>query len=149
MKVVIGSDHLGWEHKEAIKESLSDFSEFEVDDVGCYEPGAMVEYDAYAELVGGFISNGSADMGILICGAGHGMNQCVSKYAGVRAATCQHVSSAQMSRNHNNANVLCIAAKFVPETDAVFMAAFWLKFKFHGGRHQERLERIAALEGGA
>ena len=150
MKVVIGSDHLGYECKEAIKESLFEFSEFEVEDVGCHweshQPIGMVEYDAYASLVGDAISSGSADMGILLCGSGIGMNMCVSKYPGVRAATCHNVASAQKSRNHTNANVLCMGAWFVPEPDAVVIATYWLKFKFDGGRHQERLDRIASLE---
>jgi len=150
MKIVIGSDHLGYEHKEAIKESLAGFSEFEVKDVGCHweshEPMEMVEYDDYAQLVGEAISSGSAEMGILICWSGTGMNQCVSKYPGVRAATCHNITSAQMSRNHTNANVLCMGSRFVLEMDAVVMAAYWLKFKFDGGRHQKRLDRIARLE---
>ena len=150
MKVIIGSDHLGYAHKEAIKESLFEFSEFEVEDVGCHweshEPIRMVEYDIYAKEVGRAISTGNADMGILICWSGIGMNQCVSKYPGVRAASCHNITIAQMSRNHNNANVLCMGARFVLEMDAVVMAAYWLKFKFDGGRHQERLERIAKLE---
>jgi len=152
LKVIIGSDHLGYEHKEAIKESLAEFSEFEVKDVGCPNPETLVsasimfEYDIYAKDVGKAISSGSADMGILICWSGTGMNQCVSKYPGVRAATCHNLTIAQMSRNHNNANVLCMGSRFVLEPDAVVMAAYWLKFKFDGGRHQERLDRIARLE---
>jgi len=133
LKVVIGSDHLGWIHKEEIKNSLIDL-EFEVEDFGCSNDTDMVNYNTYAEAVAGAVSSGKADRGILICGSGHGMNIAANKIVGVRAVSCHNLLSAQLSRNHNDANVLCLGAHLVSVTDALVIAAYWCQFEFHHGR---------------
>jgi len=145
LRIVIGSDHLGWIHKEEIKNSLIDLG-FEVEDFGCSNSIDMVNYNTYAEAVAGAVSSGKADRGILICGSGHGMAMVANRYPGVRAANCHNIASAQLSRNHTDANVLCLGAEFVAIPDALVVAAYWCQFAFEGGRHAGRLERIARLE---
>jgi len=146
MKVSLGCDHEGWYHKERIKESLIELG-FEVDDVGCHSEGIKVDYNKYAEKVSEAVSANRADRGILLCGSGHGMTMIANRYPGVRAANCTTLGSAQMSRNHTDANVLCMGAWFVPEPDAISIACYWVAFEFEGGRHQVRVDKIAKLEG--
>jgi len=145
MKVAIGCDHEGWYQKERIKENLIELG-FDVSDVGCHSEDVKVDYNRYAEKVAEAVSANRVDRGILICGSGHGMAMVSNRYPGVRAANCTSLGSAQMSRNHTDANVLCLGSWFVPEPDAITIACYWITFTFEGGSHQARVNKIAKLE---
>ena len=141
MKIVIGCDHGALELKETVKEVLKEFPEAEVQDMGTYT-AESVDYPEIAEKVCKEIVNGSAEKGILLCGTGIGISMAANKIKGIRAALCSDVFSARMSREHNNANVLVMPARFASFETALKMVDTWLNTQFEGGRHQRRIEKI-------
>jgi len=141
MKIAVGNDHLGCEHKSGIIDGLEKAG-CEVIDMGCNNPGAMVDYTVYAKAVAQAVSSGQVDRGVLVCGSGHGCCIAANKYPGVRAVNCPNITSAHYSRLHTDANVLCIGAWFVGTPDATVMAYTWFDLEFEGGRHQERVDRL-------
>ncbi len=141
MKIIIGSDHAGFDLKEALKESFDGMV-----DVGTYSEDS-VDYPDFAAKVARAISSGEFERGILICGSGVGMSIVANKFPGVRAALCTDVDTARMSRMHNDSNVLVLAGR---RTDAEIAAAIvkvWFNTKFEGGRHKRRLDKIKNIEG--
>ncbi len=146
MKIVIGSDHHGIQARGKIAARLTDLGHT-VADLGTCSTEA-VDYPDIAALVAGRVSSGEADRGILICGSGIGMAIAANKLPGVRAAPCQDDYSAEMSRRHNDANVLCLSDDRVDMAGNVRLAELWIATTFDGGRHQRRVDKITQLEAG-
>ncbi|MCF8055568.1 MAG: ribose 5-phosphate isomerase B [Desulfocapsa sp.] len=138
MKIAIGSDHGGFALKEVILTLLQEL-DHDVEDVGCFGHDS-VDYPGFADLVCEKISQGAADKGILICGTGIGMSMAANKHKGIRAALCCDQYTARMSREHNDANVLCIGERVTGPGVAEEIVRTWLSTPFVGGRHQRRIE---------
>jgi ribose 5-phosphate isomerase B len=144
MKIALGADHAGFELKNQIKESLQKQG-ITVCDEGT-NSGDSVDYPDYARLVAHDVAEQRADLGILVCGSGIGMAIAANKVAGIRAAKVDNEYEAQMSREHNNANVLTLGARILNQEQAVGIVKKWLATPFAGGRHERRVEKIAAME---
>jgi ribose 5-phosphate isomerase B len=144
MKIAIGSDHRGYDAKRRVVLSLQNMGH-EVLDMGT-DSSASVDYPDFAFLVAQAISGQQADRGILICGTGIGMCIAANKVAGVRAAPCHDTITAEMSRRHNDANVLCLSADLLSEELIDRMVKIWLETEFEGGRHARRVEKIRGIE---
>ncbi|MEX0793102.1 MAG: ribose 5-phosphate isomerase B [Pirellulaceae bacterium] len=144
MRVAIGSDHRGFEVKAKIIEHLKSLGH-EVVDCGADDCGA-VDYPDIATSVSTLIIESSVDRGILICGSGIGMSITANKFPGVRAATCHDDLTAEMSRRHNNVNVMCLSADLLGERLIDRMLDIWLSTEFEGGRHERRVKKIQAVE---
>lgn len=146
MKIAVGNDHRGVNAKQRVAAVLAELGH-EVSDLGPTAP-ASVDYPDYAIVVAEAVSAGKAERGILICATGHGMCIAANKVCGVRAANCRDTVDAEMSRLHNDANVLCLSADLVGEDLMDRMVRVWLETKFEGGRHAKRLEKIGKYENG-
>jgi ribose 5-phosphate isomerase B len=144
MKVVLGSDHGGIHLKEAIKSVLEDMH-IPFEDVGCDCPDS-VDYPDYALPVAKRVADGEFDRGILICGTGLGMSITANKVPGIRCVVVSDEFSAQMSREHNNANVLALGERVIGPGLAEKIVRTWLTTEFAGGRHARRVEKIHAVE---
>ena len=144
MKIAIGSDHRGFEVKRRIVALLNQLGH-EVLDVGP-EGRDSVDYPDYALQVGAAVSEGRVERGILICGTGIGMCIAANKVKGVRAAPCHDSITAEMSRRHNDANVLCLSADLLGEELIDRMVRIWLTTDFEGGRHAQRVGKICRYE---
>jgi len=142
--LVIASDHGGLELKDAIKGLLQSRG-LVVEDMGTISPES-VDYPDYGEKVARAVSKGEAEQGILICGTGIGMSIVANKFPGVRAALVTDEFTAQMSREHNDANVLVMGGRVLSPEQASKMVSIWLDTEYEGGRHQRRLDKIAELE---
>lgn len=140
MKIIIGCDHGGFELKQEIMHFLS-HQGHQVSDAGCFTTDS-VDYPDFATAVCAAIDNEEADNGILICGTGIGMSIAANKKNGIRAALCTEPFSARMSREHNNANVLCLGARVTGTSLALDIVDVWLKTEFSGGRHQRRIDML-------
>ncbi len=146
MKIAIGCDHGGFELKQVIKQFLEGHG-FIVTDVGTNTTDS-VDYPDYAYTVGELVANGSVRRGVLVCGTGIGICIAANKVKGVRAALCYDVFTAKMSREHNDANVLCLGGRTTKKELALDILETWLNTSFEGGRHQKRIEKISAYETG-
>jgi len=146
MKIAIGSDHRGFETKKIIKSVIAELGS-ECIDLGT-DSNDPTDYPDWAYLVANAVADGQADNGILICSTGIGMSIAANKVKGVRAALCHDELSARYSKDHNNANVLCIPGDQVGETHVRKIVEVWLKTDFSGGRHQRRVNKITAIEQG-
>jgi ribose 5-phosphate isomerase B len=146
MKIAIGSDHRGFDAKRRIVASLRQLGH-EVVDVGT-ESGESVDYPDYAFQVAQAVSEGRVERGILICGTGIGMCIAANKVRGVRAAPCHDSITAEMSRRHNNANVLCLSADLLGDELIERMLRIWLDTEFEGARHARRVDKITRFEAG-
>lgn len=144
MKIIIGADHAGFELKEKIKLHLLE-SGHTLEDVGINN-NESVDYPDYAAKVARGVSEGKFERGILICGSGIGMAMAANKLPNVRAVTGNDLKSARLSREHNDANVLAIGARFVSAALAEEITDTWLSSLFEGGRHQRRIDKISELE---
>ncbi len=144
MKIALGADHAGYELKYKIGRHLRQKG-VEVQDEGTYS-GESVDYPDYARPVARDVSQGRADLGILVCGSGIGMAMTANKVAGIRAANVCSEYQAQLSREHNNANVLTLGARILKDDEALRIVDTWLATTFAGGRHERRLEKIRAVE---
>ena len=146
MKVALGSDHRGYEVKEQIKAILTELGHEFIDfGANSNEP---VDYPDTAYLTAKAVSTKEADRGILICATGIGMCMAANKVQGVRAALCHEELIAQVSRVHNDSNVLCLSGDQIGETLLRKMVETWLSTEFSGGRHQRRVNKITAIEQG-
>ncbi len=140
MKIAIGSDHAGFNYKEAIKDHLQQAGH-DLEDLGTFTE-ASCDYPDYAHAVANAVEQGKADFGVLVCGSANGVAITANKHAGIRAAICWEKEIAILARAHNNANIICIPARFV-STDAAFeMVDAFLDTAFEGGRHQTRVGKI-------
>lgn len=146
MRIAIAADHAGFELKELLRSALS-VKGHEVHDLGTCGP-APVDYPDYARALGEAVVAGTAERGILLCGSGVGASVAANKVRGVRAGLCHDVFLAEIARANNDTNVLVMGAKVVAADLAEEIAAIWLTTPFKGGRHQRRLDMIAALERG-
>ena len=146
MLIAIGCDHRGLNLKMAIMELLSELGH-EYEDLGCYDTGS-VDYPDTGGKVAQAVAKRRVDHGILVCSTGIGMSIAANKVPGVRAALCHDTFSAQRSRAHNDANVLCLGEWVVGEGLAKEIVKAYLAAEFEGGRHARRLEKVRALEEG-
>ncbi len=144
MRIALGSDHRGFGVKQKIGDLLRRFNH-EVVDVGAYG-NESVDYPDVAAVVGEKVSKKEVDRGILICGTGIGMSIVANKFTGVRAAPCHDDITAEMSRRHNDLNVLCLSADLLGEKLIDRMVEIWLNTEFEGGRHARRVDKITDLE---
>src|ERR1700722_12971240 len=144
MKIAIGSDHRGFEVKRRIITVLQQMGH-EALDVGPQSRDS-VDYPDYAFQVGTAVSEGRAQRGVLICGTGIGMCIAANKVKGVRAAPCHDSITAEMSRRHNDANVLCLSADLLGEELLDRMVKIWLETDFEGGRHARRVDKIGRFQ---
>lgn len=144
MKIAVGSDHRGYDKKRRIVTLLTQLGH-DVLDLGPAGAGS-VDYPDYAFEVAKAVSQRRVDRGILICGTGIGMCIAANKVVGVRAAPCHDSITADMSRRHNDANVLCLSADLLGEELIDRMVRIWLETEFEGGRHARRVEKIAHFE---
>lgn len=145
MKIAIGSDHAGYEEKETIKQQLAGMG-IEVADFGTNSAELSVDYPDFAERVGEAVTSGEAERGILVCGSGIGISIAANKIPGIRAALAWNAETAALARQHNDANILAVGARTTaPETIKEIVNAY-LTNQFSGGRHTQRVEKIAALE---
>ena len=144
MRVAIGCDHRGFEVKDKLADQIERLGH-EVFDAGTNDCDS-VDYPDFAEIVAQRVAAGKADRGILICGTGIGMAIAANKVNGVRAATCHDDLTAEMSRRHNDTNVLCLAADLLTDPLIDRMVSIWLKTDFEGGRHARRIDKITRLE---
>ncbi len=138
--LAIGSDHAGYDVKELLKKTLSETG-WTVEDKGTFSTDST-DYPDYAHEVAKAVETGAAPLGILVCGSGNGVCITANKHHGVRAALAWTPEIAELARQHNDANVVCIPARFVSEADAQAIADTFLKTAFEGGRHSRRVEKI-------
>ncbi len=144
MRIAIGSDHRGYHLKEKLSNILKTKGH-EVSDVGTSVAEA-VDYPDFAALVGKKVSEGSVDRGILICGTGIGMAITANKFPNVRAAACTDEVTAEISRRHNDLNVLCLSADMLSPRIVERMVEIWIETDFEGGRHSRRVDKIHQIE---
>ena len=144
MKIIIGSDHGGIHLKEVLKQHLAERG-IEVHDAGTYTEESC-DYPDIALQVCRAVTAGDGDRGVLVCGTGIGMSMAANKVEGIRAALCGDVFSATMSREHNDANVICLGERVLGPGLAVCVLDAWLDTEFAGGRHARRVNKIMAIE---
>jgi ribose 5-phosphate isomerase B len=144
MRVAIGNDHRGYRVKDKLIRVLQQLGH-DVEDDGSHDSGS-VDYPDVASVVSRKVAGGRADRGILICGTGIGMCIAANKVCGIRAAACHDELEAQISRRHNDTNVLCLSADMLGSRDIEGMIQVWLDTPFDGGRHARRLGKIAEIE---
>jgi RpiB/LacA/LacB family sugar-phosphate isomerase len=145
MKVIIGSDHGGFELKEDLKAQLADLR-IEVVDLGTNSEAA-VDYPDFGRAVAEQVSSGKFDRGILICGTGIGMSMVANRFPGVRAALVHDLYTARLSREHNDANLLVLGGRTTGKGLAREILKVWLEASFEGGRHARRVDKIKELDG--
>ena len=145
MKIIIGSDHAGYKLKKTVVQFLKE-KHIEVEDIGT-DSEDPVDYPDYGFRVAESVSNGSYKRGILICGSGIGMSIVANKVPGIRAALCMTPEQAELSKRHNDANILVLAGRFTDEQTARESVKRWLNAKFEGGRHARRVKKIHAHNG--
>ena len=139
--IPIGADHAGFEMKEVLKTELTKLG-FQPDDVGALSENPEDDYPDYAHPLARKVSRGEAKRGILLCGSGIGVDIIANRYPHVRAALSWMPEIAELSRRHNDSNVLVIPARFVSNVEAVDMMKRWLSTPFEGGRHERRVAEI-------
>jgi ribose 5-phosphate isomerase B len=144
MKIALGSDHAGFELKEQIKQQLQSRG-IAVDDRGTHSADSC-DYPDYARLVSEQVAAHGADFGILVCGTGIGMSMAANKVPGIRAARVVSELDAELSREHNDANVLTLGARILTPGETFKIIEKWLSTPFSGGRHERRVDKIMAIE---
>lgn len=146
MKLAIGCDHGGFALKEAVREYLEEHK-IPYKDFGAYSTDS-VDYAPIAAQTARYVASGQADYGVLICSTGLGISIAANKVKGIRAAVCTNEFCAEMTRRHNNANILCMGGKVVDQELALKMLDIFLHTEFDGGRHQRRIDQITQIEEG-
>jgi len=144
MRIAIGADHAGFRLKEHLKDTLKNLGH-DVADLGT-DGEASVDYPPICAAVGRAVVSGKADRGIVLGGSGQGEQIAANKVRGVRAALCNDLFTARLSRQHNNANVLSMGGRIVAFGLADEILTLWLETPFEGGRHQKRLDQVAEIE---
>ena len=139
LKIAIGADHAGFEYKVAIAKWLNAEN---LKDFGTYSPDS-VDYPDFAHPVASAVENGEFDFGILICGIANGVAITANKHHGIRAAICWNEELASLARRHNNANIVCIPARFISIEEAENIVKTFLSTDFEGGRHANRVNKIS------
>lgn len=141
MLIPIGCDHAGFEMKMQLIEFLK-AKGYEVKDHGCYSTDS-IDYPDFAHPVANQVEENEGMLGILLCGSGNGINMTANKHQGIRAALCWKKEIAQLAREHNDANILTLPARFISIEEAKEMVDVFLNTNFEGGRHQKRVDKIA------
>jgi len=144
MKIAIGSDHVGIELKPAVMNYLIELGH-EVEDFGAYND-ERTDYPSYGKAVAESVTSGSNDLGILICGTGVGISITANKIRGIRAVVCSEPYSAQLSKMHNNTNILAFGSRVVGPELAKMIVKEWLDAEYEGGRHEKRVQMIGQIE---
>jgi ribose 5-phosphate isomerase B len=140
--IAIGSDHAGFAQKQQVLEWLGKKG-YQVMDEGVYE-NISVDYPDYAHPVANAVEEGKAAFGILLCGSANGVAMTANKHKGIRAAICWQTEIASLARLHNNANILCLPARYISTEDAIAILEKFIHTNFEGGRHEKRVSKIAA-----
>ena len=138
-KIALGADHAGFQMKQIIKSFLEDFT---IEDFGTYSEDS-VDYPDFAHPVANAVESGQFDLGILVCGSANGVAITANKHSGIRAAISWEVEIASLARRHNNANIICIPARFVSDQTAKEMIKIFIETPFEGGRHTGRVNKIS------
>lgn len=141
MKIALGADHGGFQLKEKVARLLEQLGH-RVEDTGCHSSDS-VDYPDFADPVVALVADGDCDRGILICGTGIGMSLAANRNRKIRAANCHDEYTARMSREHNDANILCLGARVIGEGVAFDLIKVWLDTAFAGGRHQQRIAKYS------
>jgi ribose 5-phosphate isomerase B len=141
LPIVIGSDHAGFEYKTKLVQWLQEKG-FEVLDMGVHQSNS-VDYPDFAHPVANAVERDEAAFGILLCGSANGVCMTANKHQGIRAALCWEAEVAKLTRQHNNANIICIPARFVAFEYARQMTELFMDTQFEGGRHQLRIDKIS------
>jgi ribose 5-phosphate isomerase B len=144
MKIALAADHAGFEDKEKLKKTLDEMG-IAYDDMGT-DSCDSVDYPDYARKVGEAVADGEYDRGLLLCGSGTGMAIAANKVPGIRAAVAWNEDIAKLSRQHNDANVLSIPARFISQDEVNRIVKAWFSADFEGGRHERRVEKIEQIE---
>lgn len=144
MKIAMGSDHAGFELKEAIRDRLESEG-LEVEDVGTHT-AESVDYPPFAARAAALVADGSAERGVLVCGSGNGVAIVANKIEGIRAVNAHDADEAEMSRRHNDANVVTLSGQRLGPEEAAAIVEKFLATGFDGGRHARRVDEIADLE---
>ncbi len=139
-KLAIGADHAGFQYKQLIAELLKTL-DYEIEDFGTYSEDS-VDYPDFAHPVASFVEINPDSLGILVCGSGNGVAMVANKHADIRAALCWNEDLARLARSHNDANIICIPARFVSPELARDMVREFLNTSFEGGRHANRVDKI-------
>lgn len=142
-RIALGSDHAGFDLKQYIKEYLESITEhkLEINDWGCYSE-ERADYPDFAHKVAGQISEGKADLGILVCGSGNGISMAANKWSDIRCALCWNSEITEMARLHNNANILSLPGRYISKEEAIKCIDAFLNTEFEGGRHSDRISKI-------
>lgn len=141
MKLGIASDHAGFELKEGLKNHLSALG-YELEDFGTHSSDST-DYPDYAHPLSASVESKKNDLGILICGSGNGVCMAANHHQGIRAALAWNEEVASLARQHNNANVLCLPARYISEKEAFSITEAYLNASFEGGRHERRVDKIS------
>ncbi|MFL2609947.1 MAG: ribose 5-phosphate isomerase B [Flavobacteriaceae bacterium] len=141
MRISIGNDHAGVEYKNYIREYLLD-KNIQVNNYGT-DSLDSVDYPDFAHPVSNDVNEEKSDLGILICGSGNGVCMTANKYKNVRAALCWNKELALLSKSHNNANIVCIPARFIEKKEALEIIKTFISEEFEGGRHERRVNKIS------
>lgn len=141
--IAIGSDHAGFELKNKIIKHLESKG-FTFDDKGCYSEDS-IDYADFAHPVASQVENNPGTKGILLCGSGNGINMTANKHQGIRSALCWTAEIAKLAREHNDANIVTIPARFISDEEAFAIVDIFFSTEFEGGRHQKRIEKIPCM----
>jgi ribose 5-phosphate isomerase B len=139
--IPIGADHAGFALKEVIIKHL-ETKGYQVKDFGCYSEDS-IDYPDYAHPVADYVISNPGTLGILICGSGNGINMTANKHQEIRSALSWKVEIAELARQHNDANIIALPARFISEEEGIKMVDAFLSTEFEGGRHQNRVNKIA------
>lgn len=140
LKIALASDHAGYDRKQVVIEHLKSKC-INYKDYGAFS-AESTDYADWAHPMASAVENGKFDMGISLCGSGNGINMTVNKHQGIRSALCWNSEIAALAKQHNNANVLAIPARFVTNDEAIAIVDAFLNAEFEGGRHQVRIDKI-------
>lgn len=140
LKIAIGSDHAGFDYKQALAAALTTVTE--IKDFGTYSPDS-VDYPDFAHPVALAVESGECDLGILVCGSANGVAITANKHQDIRAAICWNTELASLARQHNNANIVCIPARFISLYEAKEIVNTFLSTDFEGGRHATRVGKMS------
>ncbi len=144
MKIAVASDHAGYEVKEALAAHLR-AQGHDIEDYGCFDDSSC-DYPDFAAAAARGVASGAQEYGVMVCGTGLGVSMAATKIGGIRAAPVHDRTTAEMSRRHNNANIVCLGARITEKDVALDLVDLWLETPFEGGRHERRVGKINALD---
>ena len=146
-RIAIGNDHAGFDLKNIIVNHLKSMN-YEVKDFGTYS-NERADYPDYAHVVSESVERGDFEFAVLICGSANGISMAANKHQGIRAALCWKPEIAKLSREHNNANILCLPGRFISDEEGITILTNFLETKFEGGRHQNRINKVSICSASA